>query len=450
MHHGLARDSLEASDVTAPSYTATWTVGGITWYFEVEAFCSDQRSARSAQVSAVADPTCAPGPSNIRVTSTKDGVDFVWDAVEGFDVVRYGAIYWDSTRDAFLTNLGWTGTSASYGGMVPGDRLITAIETWANVDGVVCAGLPQGGQEVIVGGVTPGPPTGFKVATINEGATVQLSWDADDNAFAYGFYMRSLLKENAPYELGGYTAAVPCLQVTFLIPGAWNFEFCAFAINGNSTSPTSDCIVAPRDITSPDQCPSPAPTGPPEPNPNPTVPWTNPTPTRISPGGGGGGDGDGEASVVYIDPVVLQTTSPTAACEPPCTLVLPPWTVPTTTISFPPATEIIEETWPEATSDGTVIYGTTTVTVVITMAPITTTRIPVSNVVISTGSSSSTSGVIILGTSLIPDPVTLTQTPHGNTWTYSPGPVPPHTGPPPGSNPTTLHISLGPPAPCDR
>lgn len=298
---------MEAHNVTAPSYTATRTVAGSTWYFQVEVFCSDQRSERSPQVSATADPTCAPGPSNIRVTSTKDGVDFTWDAVDDFDVVLYGAIYWRSRRDAFPNNLGWTGTSASYNGMAPGDRLTTAVETWANVDGIVCAGLPQGGPGVIVGVVTPGPPTGLRVDTINEGTTVQLSWDADNNAFAYGFYIRSLLEKNAPYERGGYTASVPCLQVAFLIPGAWNYEFCAIAINVNSSSPMSDCVAGPRDITTPHQCPPPPPTGPIEPNPSPTATWSNPTPTRISPVGGDegngreGGDGDGEASVVYID-----------------------------------------------------------------------------------------------------------------------------------------------------
>ncbi|KAH7244874.1 hypothetical protein B0J15DRAFT_500889 [Fusarium solani] len=154
--------------------------------------------------------------------------------------------------------------------------------------------------------------------------------------------------------------------------------------------------------------------------------------------GGGSGDGDG---IVYIDPTIWKSSEPTASCRPPCTLVLPPWPLSSkTTISFPVITETIKETWPE-TTDGVTTYRTTTITVRITLPPITTTQIEVSNIIVS----KSTTTIVPVRTSIIPPPVTLTEPTHGITYTYSPGPYPTTTevGPPPGDNPGDIHVIGG-------
>ncbi|KAH0523889.1 hypothetical protein TsFJ059_008835 [Trichoderma semiorbis] len=366
-------------NVTQPMYATTWTAAGIEWFYQVQAFCSDVRSGISAQVTATANPTCAPGPSNVVVRSTADGIDMSWDAVTGYDVDVYGAIYYDQTSQVFLSDYGWSGTSASYHGMDAGDRVEVAVETWATVDGVLCAGLPSGGKGAIVGGIVPGAPTGLKVATINEGATVQLTFDSNPNAYAYGFYTRSLLEPDQPYILGGYTSEVPCIGVTFLFPGAWNFEFCVVAYNGDSSSPMSECVQGPRDITEVNDCPAlVVPT--PNPDPTPTVTWS-------IPGASGPASSSSSGAVVYIDPTIWQSPSPTAACEPPCTLILPPWTLSSmTTITFPVVTETIEETYPKTTT-GVVTYLTTTITVFITLPPVTTSVIEVSNIILTTATS---------------------------------------------------------------
>ncbi|CCT63634.1 related to acetylxylan esterase [Fusarium fujikuroi IMI 58289] len=176
-------------------------------------------------------------------------------------------------------------------------------------------------------------------------------------------------------------------------------------------------------------------------------------------GGGGSGEGDddggsdggsdggnnGDKDVVYIDPKIWDSKNPTAGCQPPCTLILPPWPLSSkTTISFPVITETFKETWPETTS-GVTKYGTTTITVKITLPPLTTSEIGVSNVILT----ESTSISVPVRGSVIPSPVTLTEPTHGITYTYKPGPLPTddvNVGPPPGIAPGVI-ITAGPPGP---
>ncbi|KAM5388054.1 hypothetical protein ACJA88_001314 [Fusarium oxysporum] len=142
---------------------------------------------------------------------------------------------------------------------------------------------------------------------------------------------------------------------------------------------------------------------------------------------------------------IWDSKNPTAGCQPPCTLILPPWPLSSkTTISFPVITETFKETWPETTS-GVTKYGTTTITVRITLPPLTTSEIGVSNVILT----ESTSKSVPVRGSVIPSPVTLTEPTHGITYTYKPGPLPTDDvdiGPPPGIAPGVI-ITAGPPGP---
>jgi hypothetical protein len=84
-------------------------------------------------------------------------------------------------------------------------------------------------------------------------------------------------------------------------------------------------------------------------------------PTEPSEGGDGdegNSGGGGYDDVVYIDPEIWDSKNPSKGCRPPCTLVLPPWSLSSkTTTSFPVLTETIKETWPE-TTDGVTKYHT--------------------------------------------------------------------------------------------
>ncbi|KAI0129634.1 hypothetical protein BJ170DRAFT_282868 [Xylariales sp. AK1849] len=162
----------------------------------------------------------------------------------------------------------------------------------------------------------------------------------------------------------------------------------------------------------------------------------------------GGSDGP-----VYIAPKIWTEPNPTLQCYQPCTFVLPPQTLPSAlTISIPPATEMVEETWPLTVSASTTIYSTVTKTVSITIPAFTTSVVPYSNVEWTDSVSTS----IFAGTSIVPTAVTLTETSDLLTvvWTYSPGPYPTPTAPwdsnmpPPATQVhTSFPVHTGPPGP---
>lgn len=171
------------------------------------------------------------------------------------------------------------------------------------------------------------------------------------------------------------------------------------------------------------------------------------------------GQGNSGSEYVYISPDVYSQANPVIQCLPPCTLVLPPFVLSTaTTITMAPVTVTYKDTWSTTLSIGgalvTTSVGSITETV-ITLPPITTKTIYVSNVVwnpsailggtttiTTTGtngkpttitttrpsaSSTSDAGIIWLVSSVIRPAVTITQTQtrsSGNPviWTYSPGP----------------------------
>ncbi|KAI4861986.1 hypothetical protein F4820DRAFT_451451 [Hypoxylon rubiginosum] len=125
------------------------------------------------------------------------------------------------------------------------------------------------------------------------------------------------------------------------------------------------------------------------------------------------------SGVVYIDPSVLTDPDATIACEPPCTFVLPPWILSTSTvITQPPITETILEMYPSVQTlnngvTSTVYVSVTTVTT-ITLPPVTTDMID------------------------LPGPY-----PEADPTT-KPGPPP---GPPPREKVGSVHVTSGKPKP---
>ncbi|QGA18027.1 hypothetical protein EYB26_005705 [Talaromyces marneffei] len=172
------------------------------------------------------------------------------------------------------------------------------------------------------------------------------------------------------------------------------------------------------------------------------------------------GEGSG---VVYIDPEIYHMPSPTIACLPPCTFVLPPWTLnSTTTIIVPATTIVVQDTWPSVSTDGngvtTSYYVTNTTTTIITPPPITTDIINVWNV----HWLDPTPTVIYPTSSIVGPPFPLTESPHtqtsttlpGTTYIYSPGPYPSASsstgppGPPPsGYSSVSISVVSGSPSP---
>ncbi|KAI1108458.1 class 5 chitinase 1 [Nemania sp. NC0429] len=175
------------------------------------------------------------------------------------------------------------------------------------------------------------------------------------------------------------------------------------------------------------------------------------------------------SGVVYIDPSILTEPDATISCEPPCTFVLPPWTLSeTTVISRPPITETLLNIYRSVRTltDGvtSVVYVSVTTVTTITLPPLTTDKISLWNVEWTDEDET----IITFTSSVVFPPITLTEssdvvttgteptTLTGITYTYSPGPYPepnPTTkpGPPPGPPPPgmigSVHVTKGEPGP---
>ncbi|PHH66073.1 hypothetical protein CDD81_598 [Ophiocordyceps australis] len=173
---------------------------------------------------------------------------------------------------------------------------------------------------------------------------------------------------------------------------------------------------------------------------------------------------------VYIHPSILTQPGATIACEPPCTFIFPPWTLPTSTvISREPVTETILELhpWVENLGHGTsrtVFVSRTTITT-ISLSPVTTDTISLRNIHwtnVSQTIINLTSSVRFPPTILTESPLhvtsssTASKTVAGIMYTYSPEPYSGpsstptsksgHSGPPSGLA-SSIHVTVGPAGP---
>ncbi|KAI1157988.1 glycoside hydrolase superfamily [Nemania serpens] len=134
------------------------------------------------------------------------------------------------------------------------------------------------------------------------------------------------------------------------------------------------------------------------------------------PGGSGGQSGSSESGcggLVYIDPSIWDEPNPVISCQPPCTFILPPLTLSTTTtITFPPYVTSLDVAW--STSTG---WTRTVQTTTLTIPPITTTLIPawsytVSSLPTTTTSHPSISSTFYPTSSILPPPFVITDDPN--------------------------------------
>ena len=81
------------------------------------------------------------------------------------------------------------------------------------------------------------------------------------------------------------------------------------------------------------------------------------------PGGTGGQMGSSDSGcdgIVYIDPSIWSDPNPEISCEPPCTFILPPISLPTpTTITFPPLVTSLDVAWSASTGWTHIVQNTT-------------------------------------------------------------------------------------------
>ncbi|KAM3067387.1 hypothetical protein ACMFMF_009878 [Clarireedia jacksonii] len=124
---------------------------------------------------------------------------------------------------------------------------------------------------------------------------------------------------------------------------------------------------------------------------------------------GGGDSGAGSGSFVYIDPSIWTQSNPVINCQPPCTFVLPPLELPSpTTITFPPYTTSLEVAWSESGKLTTTIQNT-----VLTIPPVTTTKIEVWAYPVTNSNNASTiTSPFYVTSSVRPPPFTITDDPN--------------------------------------
>ena len=232
---------------SATTQYTTWTVDGIEWEYRVRSSYGDTKSAWTGIASAVAHPETAPGPRNIVVQPGGTGFDIFWDPPEGsYNIDRYELIYWDrDTPGAFIQGYGTRGRTTSVEGLNQGHRYLIWVATWTNIGG----GLPAGANGIVVGGGTPPMPTNLQVFTTN-GYTVKITWDGSPWAAGYRVYTRNINNATDYLKTDEWSKVTStCHGITYLFPGAWNYEFCVVSFNGDLESSLHNCVTAPETET---------------------------------------------------------------------------------------------------------------------------------------------------------------------------------------------------------
>ncbi|OHE92820.1 fibronectin type III domain-containing protein [Colletotrichum orchidophilum] len=228
--------------VDVAQYDSTWTREGDEYQYQIRS-CNGEslKSAWSTTVSAIAHPKTAPGPRNITTKPETDKIIVMWEEPpEKVQVDRYEIILVDlSLPGSFPASTGVRGTVAIFNDLPGGHRYGLAISTWTKYGG----GVPAGGRSFIAGCGKPQVPTQLRIEA-QEINTVQLKWKRSESAAGYRVWVRDRA-ENPGFTEDGETDSTE-YSITFLYPGAWNFEFCVSAYNGSLESERSGCVVLPR------------------------------------------------------------------------------------------------------------------------------------------------------------------------------------------------------------
>lgn len=134
------------------------------------------------------------------------------------------------------------------------------------------------------------------------------------------------------------------------------------------------------------------------------------------PGGSSGQEGassGGCGGLVYIDPSVWTEEEPEISCLPPCTFILPPLQLSTTTtITFPPYVTSLDVAWP-VTTGGSTGWTHIVQTTTLTIPPVTTTVISFWDYTLTGSNTASTASTTFYPTrSILPPPFTITNHPN--------------------------------------
>jgi hypothetical protein len=198
-------------------------------------------------LSVTSHPQTAPGPLNVVVGATATGFDISWAPPTGLytnSIIEYNILYWDKDTDcSYVTGAAFTNSPAHIDGLLPGHHYLVAPVTW-NAAG---EGFPEIVHSVTIGQGTPPPPSGLSIIA-NDPTTIHMTWAGSVVAAGYKLWSRNVNIANSVYQSAG-TSDGTCVDVYFLFPGTWNYEWCISAYNGNAESPLGACVLAPSPVS---------------------------------------------------------------------------------------------------------------------------------------------------------------------------------------------------------
>ncbi|KFZ00367.1 hypothetical protein V500_01070 [Pseudogymnoascus sp. VKM F-4518 (FW-2643)] len=226
----------------------TWVIKDSHYEYQIRVDNEvDGTSDWSGIVDTIAAPKTIRGPSTINTLPTETGAQVSWSPVEGAEF--YVVLLFDSdTPGAWLSVVGVKGLSYTWESQNVGRRYAVAVQAWNSIGG----GLPAVGRSVI-------PGTADKIAApiylqINsvDATTVELTWCGDCKETSYKLYIRSLdtdktkLSDWKGSNVDSRTTItnIGSTNVSFLVPGVWNYEFAVSGLNGDLESPMSDGLQA--------------------------------------------------------------------------------------------------------------------------------------------------------------------------------------------------------------
>lgn len=247
-------------------------------------------------ISGIASPQTADKPDVVTHASAT-GLVVSWGPPTGNysdSVFLHNIYYWDiETPCTFLLSGAFEGTSAHIDGLIPGRRYLIAVEAWNSAG----AGYPTLAKSVIVGGGTPGAPQNLQIQA-HDPTTVHMTWDAVPGAAGYNLYSRNINQAGSQFKSAGASDGTACVDVSFLFPGTWNFEWAISAYNGGDEGTR----------------------GPPKAAPHPQEGATAPfCPVIVAPGCSGGGSPPATDPIDPTDPVPGNGTTPVPLPDPTCT-----------------------------------------------------------------------------------------------------------------------------------
>lgn len=225
---------------------SSWVFRDQVWEYQAKT-CGDGSScsAWGPLTSAKAVVETAPGPPNIRILPWgSDGIEFNWTPPPGFNVDRYLVYVWDQDDpNAWIATAPTKGTSHVFRGLTAGHRYATWVASYVPINGHIVGGIPGGARDVRVNGGAPPAPSVVYAENL-EPTTVRIHWPAVPNAVGYSLYTRSHL-DNSALSLAGGTRDT-LMEIAWLWPGTWYYEFCIAAYNGNMETAPTACVTPPR------------------------------------------------------------------------------------------------------------------------------------------------------------------------------------------------------------